>query len=70
MSGKHYNHCWLVHEVFSEALERLFIEQYLPIIPKTVEEFLLNESNEVTANSHSNGPLKDYVMHAISNTEV
>ena len=61
MSGKHYNRCWLVHEVFSEALERLFIEQYLPTIPKTVEEFLLNESDEVTANSHSDGPLKDYV---------
>ena len=23
MSGKHYNRCWLVHEAFSEALERL-----------------------------------------------
>ena len=61
MSGKHYHRCWLVHEVFSEALERLFIEQYLPTIPKTVEELVLNESDEVTANSHSDGPLKDYV---------
>ena len=38
-----------------------FLEQYLPTIPKTVEEFLLNESDEVTANSHSDSPLKDYV---------
>lgn len=42
-------HCWLVHVVFSEALERLFIVQYSPTIPKTVKEFLLNESDEVTA---------------------
>lgn len=26
MSGKHYNRCWLVHEAFSEVLERLFTE--------------------------------------------
>ena len=39
MSGKHYNRCWLVHEAFSEALERLFIEQYLPNIPEKVGEF-------------------------------
>ena len=39
MSGKHYNLCWLIHENFSEALERLFIEQYLPAIPEKVEEF-------------------------------
>ncbi|CAB4015941.1 Hypothetical predicted protein, partial [Paramuricea clavata] len=38
MSGKHYNRCWLVHEAFSEALERLFVKQYLPTMPKKVEE--------------------------------
>jgi hypothetical protein len=42
MSGKHHNiRCWLVHEAFSEALERLFIEQYLPTMPEKVEELLL-----------------------------
>ena len=30
LTGKHYNRCWWVHENFSEALERLFIEIYLP----------------------------------------
>ena len=45
MSRKHYNRCWLVHEAFSEALERLFIEQYLPSIPEKVKEFA--QSNPV-----------------------
>ena len=39
ISGKHYNRCWLVHEAFSEALERLFIEQYLSPMPEIVKEF-------------------------------
>ena len=30
LSGKHYNRNWLLHEAFSEALERLFEEQYIP----------------------------------------
>ena len=39
INGRHYNRCWLVHEAFSEALERLFLEQYLPTIPEKVEKF-------------------------------
>ena len=39
MNGRHYNRCWLIHEAFSEALERLFLEQYLPTIPENVEKF-------------------------------
>ena len=29
ISGKQYNRCWYIHEAFSEALSRLFIEQFL-----------------------------------------
>ena len=33
---KDYNHCWLLHESFSEALIRLFQEQYVPEIPDSL----------------------------------
>ena len=39
ISGKHYNRCWLVHEAFSEALERLFLARFLPNIPEVANEF-------------------------------
>ena len=29
LSGKHYSKCWYVHEIINDALERLFIRQYL-----------------------------------------
>ena len=39
LSGKHYNRCWLLHESFSEALFRLFQEQYVPEIPDSLINF-------------------------------
>lgn len=36
MSGKHYNRCWTVHEAFAEALERLFIERFMPEVPEVL----------------------------------
>ncbi len=36
LSGKHYNRNWLLHEAFSEALARLFQEQFIPEIPDTL----------------------------------
>ena len=39
ISGKHYNRCWLAHEAFSEALERLFQERFLPSVPENVADF-------------------------------
>ena len=39
LSGKHYNRCWLPHESFSEALIRLFQEQYKPEIPDSLINF-------------------------------
>ena len=39
LSGKHYNRCWLLHESFSEAIIRLFQEQYVPEIPDSLINF-------------------------------
>jgi hypothetical protein len=39
ISGKHYNRCWLLHEAFSEALERLFVQEYLPDVQRIIQEF-------------------------------
>ena len=41
LSGKHYNRCWCVHEIISDALERLFIKQYL----QDNEELIRNIQN-------------------------
>ena len=29
MNGKHYNRCWLIHEAFAQAVEKLFADEYL-----------------------------------------
>ena len=43
MSGKHYSRCWLVHESFSEGLERLFIKKFLPENSDSVQKLGLVE---------------------------
>ena len=43
MSGKHYSRCWLVHENFSEGLERLFINKFLPENSDTIQKLGLVE---------------------------
>ena len=43
MSGKHYSRCWLVHENFSEGLERLFIKKFLPENSDTIQKLGLVE---------------------------
>ena len=60
ISGKQYNRCWLVHESLSEAINRLFIKQYLPgsiakikgklvVNDRHIDEFLncSNDSSDV-----------------------
>ena len=47
LSGKHYNRCWLLHESFSEALIRLFQEQYVPEIPDSLINFAKHPSGTV-----------------------
>ena len=29
VNGKHYNHCWLIHEAFAQVVEQLFADKYL-----------------------------------------
>ena len=29
MNVKHYNRCWLIHEAFAQAVEKLFADEYL-----------------------------------------
>ena len=36
ISGKQCNRCWMTHEVFSEALEHLFLQQYIGEIPESI----------------------------------
>ena len=30
LMGKHYNQAWMIHEAFSEAISRIFIEKFIP----------------------------------------
>ena len=39
--GSHYNHAWTVHNVFSEALERLLLLRFIYEINHTVPQILL-----------------------------
>ena len=48
LSGKHYNKFWWVHEILSDALERLFIIQYLPEHEETLHKMgLLKNVTEI-----------------------
>ena len=48
IKGKHYNQAWLIHETFSEAIIRIFIEKHHPVyLDKmdfdNIEDFLMDE---------------------------
>ncbi len=62
ISGKHYNRCWLIHEAFAEALERLFMERFSPQVPETVYEFAQchPESSDLS-NLLDNTSVKEYI---------
>ena len=30
LSGIYYNHCWALHEAYTEAIERFFLQKYFP----------------------------------------
>ena len=34
IKGKHYNQAWLIHEMFAEAIVRLFIGFHFPSLPE------------------------------------
>ena len=67
LSGKHYNLCWLLHESFSEALIRLFLEQYVPEIPDSLINFAKHppgtvDIEELLADPSIQAYLKYYVQ--------
>ena len=67
LSGKHYNRCWLLHESFSEALIRLFQEQYVPEIPDSLINFAKHppgtvDIEELLADPSIQAYLKYYVQ--------
>ena len=62
-SGKHYNRCWWVHEILCDALERLFIIQYLPEHEKTLNEMgLLNNVTEIIECSSNDQEVADIMQ--------
>jgi len=40
LAGSHYNRAWFVHNIFAEALERLFLTRFLVTIKPTIPEEL------------------------------
>ena len=53
LRGKHYNRAWSVHECFSEAMHRLFIEKEASNLSLTEEfsELIMNVKNKTSCNS-------------------
>ena len=48
LSGKHYNHCWPIHESLPEALIQLVQEQYVSEIPDSLLEILCSTGTEMS----------------------
>ena len=64
LSGKHYNRNWLLHEAFSEALERLFEEQYIPEVPEMLVRFTESPPGTVDVDDLlSDATVKAYIEH-------
>lgn len=51
LSGKHYNRCWAVHELFAEASDRLFCEGYLTNVTTELCNFAQINPSEIDLNS-------------------
>ena len=61
LSGKH-NRNWLLHEALSEALERLFEEQYIPEVPEMLVKFAENPPGTVNVEDLlSDASIKAYI---------
>ena len=66
LAGSHYNRAWVIHEAFSEALERLFLRRFLfgekPNIPVALRDFKILELDEPSSNS-LNGLISKYMTY-------
>ena len=64
LSGKDYNRNWLLDEAFSEVLERLFEEQYIPEVPKILVRFAKSPPGTVDVDDLlSDAIVKAYIEH-------
>ena len=57
INGKHYNQAWMIHELFAEAIVRIFLEEYLPSAPKGLLEF----DRENVASALESPEVDDYI---------
>ena len=61
LSGKHYNRSWMIHECFTEALERLFFEACIQNIPQNLESILKADPLQMDVSSiWDKSHLKEY----------
>ena len=58
IKGKHYNQAWMIHETFSEAILRLFLQTHLPDAPNKLLDF----DKENIKDSLKDIEVKDYLQ--------
>ena len=46
MSGNHYNRAWRIHEIVSEALERILLKRFLHEVDPDISDELLDLATE------------------------
>ena len=64
LTRKHCNRCWMVHESFAEATDRLFCESFVNDVPSDVEVQVKGEVSKNDVEAILNDvPFKDYDEH-------
>ena len=65
IKGKHYNQAWMVHEAFSEAVSRMFLEKY---IPAELRNFVNTQNTDIDLNKILTDP--EFLKFAACNTKM
>ena len=60
IKGKHYNQAWMIHEMFAEAIVRLFLEIYLPEAPNILLDLDMESTEEASKNHEIEKYLQQY----------
>ena len=60
LSGKAYNSCWRVHEIFSEAINRLFEDAYCK---RSLSETLMGKERNLTENTNLILDITEFKMY-------
>ena len=58
IKGKHYNQAWLIHEMFAEAIVRIFMEKHLPEAPAKLTDI----NNENVSDAFSDVEIEKYLQ--------